>query len=213
MSWDVRAVVGGAVRWITAVFDTASSSFEPEPAEPSGQMFCPSCGFRKAPPLPAGQPSCESCRSRKQDPRARPVSEPPTEDAANAFAASPAPSHPTTDLPGVPREVSATDVLSAARRWIHARVPDHSKDIYALLNEEDGAKQLMQPFWNALAQPERVQLKEQLLAQGFPGTKTFDMLVHWATARLRVRLTEQLRTAMWGPRTQIVRGGLPGLGR
>lgn len=91
-------------------------------------------------------------------------------------------------------------VLPRARAWLHARVPDHSKDVYALLNEMIcmAFASWMQPFWDELSSAERGDLMGQLVAQGFSVSKSFDVLVQWATARLRVRLTEQLRTAMWG---------------
>ncbi|OBA90432.1 hypothetical protein A5642_12925 [Mycolicibacterium mucogenicum] len=82
-----------------------------------------------------------------------------------------------------------------------------------MLNSIDGVRHLMQPFWDELSETERHALKCELWDQGFPGSQTFPMLVQWATARLRVRLTQQLRTAMWGPPIRVVRGGLPGLGK
>jgi hypothetical protein len=104
-------------------------------------------------------------------------------------------------------------LLRRARKWLHSRVKDHSSDIAALLAQEDGVRRLMQPFWDDLVDSERKLLKIELESQGFPGTKTSEMLVSWATARLRLRLTSLLRTAAWGPPTQFVNGGLPGSGK
>lgn len=104
-------------------------------------------------------------------------------------------------------------VLARARTWLHSRVKDHSSDIAALLQRENGVRDLLQPFLNDLTESERKLLKTELLAEGFPGTSTLDMLRHWATARLRVRLNDQVRVAVWGPPTQYVSGGHPGLGK
>lgn len=207
MSWSPLGWASAASRWAGSIIGEVFSSADEEPRR---LALCPSCGFRQEPPITAGT-TCQACQTRgRADNRSVAAAPNSHTDCRTQFADSPQregiSAGETFDEPPL-------EVLPQARTWLHEHVDDHSKDIYALLNSEDGVRSLMQPFWDELSPIERHALKCELLEQGFPGTQTFNMLVHWATARLRVRLAEQVRTAMWGPPIRVVRGGLPGLGK
>ena len=195
MALNLSQWADDAWEWVVRSGGRAARSDNREQSNPPEFFYmCPACGFRRERP-PLGERFCQECvgqgrtRDRHVSVQTKPVSDEPP--------------------PAEPAKV----VLSLARRWLHNRVPDHSSNLHTLLSQQDGIRDLMLPFWKELTDAQRKQLKDELLDQGFPGVKTFEMLSSWATARLRIRLTEQVRTAMWGPRTQFVRGGLPGLGK
>lgn len=206
MSWNPLDWVSAASRWAGSIIGGA---FSPHEEELQNLAFCPSCGFRQEPPIAAGT-TCEACRAVGR-----------TDSRSTTAAANTPPNCKTQFADSIGQGITAgetvdelpLEVLPRARTWLHEHIGDHSKDIYAMLNSIDGVRHLMQPFWDELSETERHALKCELWDQGFPGSQTFPMLVQWATARLRVRLTQQLRTAMWGPPIRVVRGGLPGLGK
>jgi hypothetical protein len=104
--------------------------------------------------------------------------------------------------------------LTGARNWLNDNTRTLSlKDLIVLAEDKDEIRKVMRPFFEELLTIDRTSLKSDLESAGFPGTNTFDMLVHWSSKRLNDRVRRETLTAMYGPPTYVVRGGLPGLGK
>lgn len=113
-------------------------------------------------------------------------------------------------------EFNSEDVayLPKARSWLNGEIRTLSlKELIELAEDKDSIRRMMRPFFDDLMSSDRVFLKNELDSAGFPGTNTFDMLIHWVNKRLDDRVRRETHTAMYGPPIYVVRGGLPGLGK
>ncbi len=114
------------------------------------------------------------------------------------------------------KEFSSEDLafLTQARNWLNDKTRTLSlKDLMVLAEDRDAIRRMMRPFFDGLLTVDQKSLKSELESAGFPGTNTFEMLIHWVDKRLNDRVRRETLTAMYGPPIYVVRGGLPGLGK
>jgi hypothetical protein len=114
------------------------------------------------------------------------------------------------------KEFSRQDlaVLTQARDWLNNKTRTLAlKELMALADDRDAIRRMMREFYDGLLTVDRKSLKFELDSAGFPGSNTFEMLIHWVDKRLKDRVKRETLTAMYGPPVYVVRGGLPGLGK